>query len=538
MKHNNFFANAASKALALAATVMMMSAAFTACSSSNDGPTTEPKANTVTIDGVERPIVKAEYKDEGDGNYDLFLYLSNDRKERVRFQLNKDLHMTGSPINLIKKEEKHDGQHWLGWYWLIIYHKPDGLQLIYTFGEPDDSNPVFNTGTLTASGSPDGTINIKLENGCVTGLDGKKHTLVLSYSGTMENIGGSQPQPQTNTVTINGTDRKIEKVEYYEYPGERYYFTLCLTPDGKENVLIGLKKDRHFGKDIDLTQREPEDDDEFWVVRYDTNETGKSFTYYGQNPSNSFFKSGTLNGKASFNSDLSGTLNLVLKNGKVKDNGGTERTFLINYNGPIESKQFVDLGLPSGTKWAKCNVGADKPEAYGKYFAWGETEDKSGQKSYDWGSYKWANKSNIRITKYCTNPDHGSNGFTDGRTELEAADDAATRYDKISCTPTQAQMEELMDKCTWTWKAYNGVYGYEVKGPNYNRIFLPAAGLYYNRELNKKGTGCYYWTKTLDTNASMLAVQLKGWRVDDSDEIRVGSDNRCRGLSVRGVRKK
>ena len=534
MKHNNFFANAASKALALAATVMMMSAAFTACSSSNDEPTTEPKVNTVTIDGVDKPILKAKYIDQGDGDDFLYLYLSADSREKVEIQLNKDLHMTGSPIDLTKKEEKHDGK----WYWGVKY-SDHGKSLFDTWGAFGSPHTLFTTGTLTVSGSPDGTINIVLKNGCVKkGLDGKEHTIVLSYSGTMENIGGSQPQPQTNTVTVNGKDRKIEKVEYREQLNEVYYFYLYLTPDGKENVLIGLKKDRHFGKDIDLTKREPETDDHFWAVQYNTSESGKSFTYYGQNPDDHFFKSGTLNGNASFNSDLSGTLNLVLKNGKVKRNDGTEFTFLVNYNGPIESKQFVDLGLPSGTKWAKCNVGADKPEAYGKYFAWGETEDKSGKKSYDWGSYKWANKSNIRITKYCTNPDHGSNGFTDGRTELEAADDAATRYDHVSCTPTQAQMEELVDKCTWTWKAYNGVYGYEVKGPNYNRIFLPAAGLYYNRELNKKGTGCYYWTKTLDTNASMLAVQLKGWRVNDSDEIRVGSDNRCRGLSVRGVRKK
>ena len=534
MKHNNFFANVASKALALAATVMMMSAAFTACSSSNDGPTTEPKVNTVTIDGAEKPILKAEYIHRviSSGDYILYLYLSDDHKEKVEFHLNTDLHMNGT-TDLAKKESEDNEQ-----FWSVDYYTSNGNHLIDTYGDPNDNNPVFTTGTLTVSGSPQGTINIKIENGRVKGTDGKEHTIVLSYSGTMEKKGGSQPQPQTNTVTINGTDRKIEKVEYYEYPGERYYFTLCLTPDGKENVLIGLKKDRHFGKDIDLTKREPETDDHFWAVQYNTSESGKSFTYYGQNPDDHFFKSGTLNGKATFNSDLSGTLNLVLKNGKIKNNDGTESTFLINYNGPIESRQFVDLGLPSGTKWAKCNVGADKPEAYGKYFAWGETEDKSGKKSYDWGSYKWANKSNIRITKYCTNPDHGSNGFTDGRTELEAADDAATRYDHVSCTPTQAQMEELVDKCTWTWKAYNGVYGYEVKGPNYNRIFLPAAGLYYNRELNKKGTGCYYWTKTLDTNASMLAVQLKGWRVNDSDEIRVGSDNRCRGLSVRGVRKK
>ena len=533
MKHNNFFANAASKALALATTVMMMSAAFTACSSSNDEPTTEPKANTVTIDGVEKPILKAEYKDWDGGDYWLYLYLSADGKEKVEIDLNKDLHITGSPIDLTKKEKEH-----AGFDWVIDYYDANDKRIIDASGGPVGSAPVFTTGTLTMSGDPTGTINIKLENGRVKGADGKEHTLVLSYSGTMENIEGSQPQPQTNTVTINGTDRKIEKVEYYEYPGERYYFTLYLTPDGKENVLIGLKKDRHFGKDVDLTKREPEDDDDFWVVRYDTNESGKSFTYYGQNPDDHFFKSGTLNGTATFNSDLSGTLNLVLKNGKVKNNGGTEFTFLIKYNGQIDSKQFVDLGLPSGTKWAKCNVGADKPEAYGKYFAWGETEDKSDHKPYDWSNYKWANKSNIRITKYCTNPDHGSKGFTDGRTELEASDDAATRYDKMSSTPTQAQMEELMDKCTWTWKAWNGVYGYEVKGPNYNRIFLPAAGYYRERKLENEGIRCYYWTKTLDTNASMLAVTLFCIKYTDSEDKSIFSDNRCLGLSVRGVRKK
>ena len=185
MRAKHFFANAASKALALAAAVMMMSAAFTSCSKDSDddnGGLPTPKAQTVAIDGVEKPILKAEYEDEADGDYILYLYLSTNHKEKVKFELNKDLHITGKPINLTKKEEKHDGK----WYWAVQYYKPDDTKFIRTFGDPDAPEiPVFTTGTLTMSGLPTAIINIKLENGRVKGSDGKKHTLTLSYSGTM-----------------------------------------------------------------------------------------------------------------------------------------------------------------------------------------------------------------------------------------------------------------------------------------------------------------------------------------------------------------
>ena len=192
MKKNLFLASCAKAAFALA-TVVMMSAAFTACSSSNNEPTPEPlpepKAQTVTIDGVEKTILKAEYEDKLNGNYALYLYLSADGKERVNIQLNKDLHITGNPIDLTKREETHDGK----WYWSVEYYKPDDTKLIDTYGRPGYSIPVFKTGTLTISGSPESTINIKLENGRVEGTDDKEYTLVLSYSGTMERAGGPTP---------------------------------------------------------------------------------------------------------------------------------------------------------------------------------------------------------------------------------------------------------------------------------------------------------------------------------------------------------
>ena len=188
MKTTSFLASAAKAAFALAA-VVMMSAAFTACSSSDDDdngggtpPLPAPKAQTVTVDGKEKPIVKAEYKYYGNGDYFLYLYLSTDGKERVQIQLDKGLHMTGSPVKLTEKEEKHEGKQ----HWVVEYYRPDGTILIDTWGMPNKLEyPVFTTGTLTISGSPESTINIKLENGCVKGKDDKEHTLTISYSGTM-----------------------------------------------------------------------------------------------------------------------------------------------------------------------------------------------------------------------------------------------------------------------------------------------------------------------------------------------------------------
>lgn len=88
--------------------------------------------------------------------------------------------------------------------------------------------------------------------------------------------------------------------------------------------------------------------------------------------------------------------------------------------------QAVDLGLPSGIKWASCNVGATTPEGYGNYYAWGEVLPKD---YYDFGTYKYANNKNdyedTKLTKYCNNADYGDNGFTDGKTTLDPEDDAA-----------------------------------------------------------------------------------------------------------------
>lgn len=143
-----------------------------------------------------------------------------------------------------------------------------------------------------------------------------------------------------------------------------------------------------------------------------------------------------------------------------------------------EDVQAVDLGLPSGIRWASCNIGATTPEGYGYYFAWGETDSK---KDYSWATYKYANVGEFyhyKFTKYCTDASSGDNGFIDNKTVLEPEDDAATaNWGDVWRMPTDAEWTELREQCTWTWTAQNGMNGYQVASKtNGNSIFLPAAG--------------------------------------------------------------
>lgn len=134
--------------------------------------------------------------------------------------------------------------------------------------------------------------------------------------------------------------------------------------------------------------------------------------------------------------------------------------------------ECVDLGLPSGTLWATCNIGANSPEEYGDYFAWGETQPKS---NYSWSTYKWCNGTNTSLTKYCTKSEYGK---VDGRTELLPEDDAATaNWGSEWHMPDFEQIVEVVDNTTTTWAKERGVFGYRLtSNVNGNSIFLPAAG--------------------------------------------------------------
>ena len=148
---------------------------------------------------------------------------------------------------------------------------------------------------------------------------------------------------------------------------------------------------------------------------------------------------------------------------------------------PTVEPEYVDLGL--SVKWATFNIGALSPEDFGAYFAWGETESKA---EYDWENYKWCNGSRNTLTKYCVNPNYGDEGFTDDKTALDAEDDVAhAKWGGNWRMPTQEELNELIENCTWTWNGpgnneFKGVAGYKVTsnmtGFTDKYIFIPASG--------------------------------------------------------------
>lgn len=158
--------------------------------------------------------------------------------------------------------------------------------------------------------------------------------------------------------------------------------------------------------------------------------------------------------------------------------------------------QAVDLGLPSGIKWASCNVGAEKPEDYGNYYAWGEVLPKE---DYSWATYKYANGASDKLIKYCNAASYGNDGFTDNKTTLEPEDDAARmNWGGSWRMPTDAEWQELQDNCTWTRTTQNGIIGYRVESKtNSNSIFLPAAGYRGGPNFDSVGPYGRYWSSSL-----------------------------------------
>jgi uncharacterized protein (TIGR02145 family) len=167
--------------------------------------------------------------------------------------------------------------------------------------------------------------------------------------------------------------------------------------------------------------------------------------------------------------------------------------------GTLNGHEWVDLGLPSGTKWATCNVGANNPEDYGNYFAWGETTTKDVYIESNYKYYK-GNSISYFLTKYCNNSSYGYDGYTDTLTILEAIDDAATaNWGSGWHMPTKEEMEELFRYCPWVWTTKNRVNGIKFTGTNGNSIFLPAAGNVSDHELFFDGTDGYYWLPLVST---------------------------------------
>lgn len=183
---------------------------------------------------------------------------------------------------------------------------------------------------------------------------------------------------------------------------------------------------------------------------------------------------------------------------------------------------LIDLGLPSGTLWSCCNVGASSPEGYGSYYAWGETQTKD---VYNWDTYQYG----------YYNYDGDYSHLVDIGSDI-----AGTPYDAATANwgtpwrmPTLKDIQELKNNTTHTWTTKNGVNGLEFKGTNGGTVFLPAAGLHWYVDVGNAGLG-YYWSSSLDKSDPSLAYGLDfGSGFVDW----YGNRNRYDGSTVRPVRK-
>lgn len=248
----------------------------------------------------------------------------------------------------------------------------------------------------------------------------------------------------------------------------------------------------------------------------------------------------------------------VYKNGQllyeIKDGLADSVTFVKpDYLGCENGHGWIDLGLTSGTKWATMNLGAENPQGYGNYYAWGETTTKG---TYSWSTYKYGSAA-TQQTKYCSNSAYGKDGFTDNKTTLDLEDDAATaNWGGKWRMPTQAQQTELRNECYWVWtESYNnsnvkgyivykaksesdkGKYVYKNGTPSSSyslsdaHIFLPAAGYRNSGNLSNNGSDGYY-------SSSSLTVGYQGfaWHFYfDSNGVYDSGGFRCNGFTVRPV---
>lgn len=206
----------------------------------------------------------------------------------------------------------------------------------------------------------------------------------------------------------------------------------------------------------------------------------------------------------------------------------------------ITDGNWVDLGLPSGLLWASRNVGANAPEAFGDYFAWGETSPKS---SYDLSNYLYYSYSNYwsGYTKYCNVANWACDFITDTLTILQPGDDAATaNLGDVARTPTKEEWEELVQNTTHSWIHCNGVRGLHLRGPNGNAIFLPYAGyvdgIYLEDAIENvdelENPHGYYWSSSLKTNSPSSAWYMS----PQFGSTTCYHDYRHYGLTIRAVR--
>ncbi len=186
--------------------------------------------------------------------------------------------------------------------------------------------------------------------------------------------------------------------------------------------------------------------------------------------------------------------------------------------------EYVDLGLPGGTKWATCNVGASAPEESGDFFQWGELNPFRGADT----AYQMCRLNNQQAKDIS-----GDSSF----------DVAASKWGGTWRIPTKNDFDELLDYCEWTFIAEDGIHGYEITGPNGKSIFLPCGGIVYEMGLESEGTSGSYWTSTpygKDNHLAFAVGFADPWDPDagqesDEDTRNVAGSERHFGMSIRPV---
>jgi hypothetical protein len=231
---------------------------------------------------------------------------------------------------------------------------------------------------------------------------------------------------------------------------------------------------------------------------------------------------GQYNSKATFRSALDGTVIEIPVSAYVFPDVNPQQ-------------DAVDLGLPSGTLWATCNVGATAPEEYGDYFAWAETVPNKD--FYQWSTtpYVVIEDGQVHFTKYNTKE---SLGPVDNKTELDPEDDAAyVNWGEEWRMPSKEQIDELSANCTWVWTQVNGVNGQLATGPNGNTIFFPAAGSRLEYDLSGAGERGHYWTRSLYILTPTVTFPNSGYKLYvTNNTFGWNSGNRNCGFVVRAVR--
>ena len=197
-----------------------------------------------------------------------------------------------------------------------------------------------------------------------------------------------------------------------------------------------------------------------------------------------------------------------------------------------KTMEMVDLGLPSGNKWAKCNLGATSEEEAGMYYQWGDTvgytkEQIGTDKVFDWTNYKWSvDGSSSNFSKY---------NSSDNKTVLDLEDDAVhAALGGNWKMPTYEDWQELYNNTERQWTQINGINGYKCTASNGNYIFLPAAGSGSGSSLNYEGSNSNFWTSSLSSVGPGNAFSCyfsSSWFSPDL------SYTRYNGFSVRGIYK-